>query len=319
MSIRLRVGFLLAFLGMRAGISARPLPQSTGEGGLIFERTGQVVSGEFLDFYQQADDPLILFGDAISGVENHPVLPGVQVQYFQRARMELYPNEPEGKRVRLAPLGVWLYAETQRGEGVNLPFTPGACRLMGSKGFAVCYEFLKFYEEHNGALYFGEPISGLEKLANGRLVQYFERARMEWWPENPAGARVVLTNVGQLDFDRVRRGQVNDQIAPTEFRLVVYAFPARPFVAAGSQQTINVIVRDQGFHPVSGALVRVSVVMPDRQVVNLRLPETDDKGLAKATFEVGSFKPGDLVKVEVTVDVNNAGPVVTSTSFRIWW
>ena len=47
-----------------------------------------------------------------------------------------------------------------------------------------------------GEAYFGEPISPMEVMPNGRLVQYFERARMEWWPEKPTGMRVVLTDVG---------------------------------------------------------------------------------------------------------------------------
>ncbi len=120
---RIRIPIFLTILIFLAGISARPLQQVTGEGDWYFPETKQTVSGEFLDFYQSTDDYMLSFGYPISGVEDHPVYPGVKVQYFSRARFELYPNEPAGKKIKLAMLGVWLY-ESNRGKPADLAYTP---------------------------------------------------------------------------------------------------------------------------------------------------------------------------------------------------
>jgi Tol biopolymer transport system component len=51
--------------------------------------------------------------------------------------------------------------------------------------------FLDFFDAHGGLDIFGYPRTG-EILEKGRTVQYFQRARFEWWPENPAGFQVQL-------------------------------------------------------------------------------------------------------------------------------
>ncbi|HEV8638222.1 MAG TPA: hypothetical protein VG370_28755 [Chloroflexota bacterium] len=51
--------------------------------------------------------------------------------------------------------------------------------------------FLDFFERNGGIDVFGLPRTGEFEL-NGRTVQYFQRARFEWWPENPGPYRVQL-------------------------------------------------------------------------------------------------------------------------------
>jgi hypothetical protein len=56
--------------------------------------------------------------------------------------------------------------------------------------------FLSFWREHGGMLIFGYPISG-ELVENGRVVQYFERARFEYAPEHAGTVdQVQLALVG---------------------------------------------------------------------------------------------------------------------------
>ncbi len=57
-------------------------------------------------------------------------------------------------------------------------------------------EFLDFFNTHGGLRIFGFPITE-EFPLNGRTVQYFQRARMELYPENPAGQRVQLGVLGE--------------------------------------------------------------------------------------------------------------------------
>jgi Tol biopolymer transport system component len=51
--------------------------------------------------------------------------------------------------------------------------------------------FLDFFDANGGLDVFGFPRTG-EFTMNGHYVQYFQRARFEYWPENPAGQQVQL-------------------------------------------------------------------------------------------------------------------------------
>lgn len=323
MTARLRIPIFAILILLLTSLAAQPVQQTTGDGSWSFSESDYTVSGEFLDFYRQTDNYLLLFGFPITEEVDHPVLPGVKSQYFQRARMDLYPNEPEGQRVRLATLGVWLYDETLRGKPADLPYVPGVCRLFEARNIPVCYDFLKFYDEHDGAVYFGEPIAPMEKLANNRIVQYFERARLEWWPENPPGMRVKLTDVGKMDCDNrcpIKLPPDPDNVPrPTLTQLIVHAFTARPLVSPNSTQTIYVIVQNQLFQPQSGVLVTLSLRMPDGQFVNHRLDETNVKGLSMIELPVGAYKPNQIVEVNVEVEVPQGPEAKTNTYFRIWW
>ena len=59
-----------------------------------FPETGHTVEGEFLAFYQQVSNPLLLYGYPIT--ERMTSKDGLVVQYFQRARFEWHPEVPEG-------------------------------------------------------------------------------------------------------------------------------------------------------------------------------------------------------------------------------
>ena len=318
----IRIPIFLSLIVLLVGISARPFQQVTGEGDWYFPETKRTVSGEILDFYSHTDDYMTKFGYPISDLENHPVLQGAEVQYFQRARIELFPNEPVGKRIRLASLGVWLYGGMSRGKPADIPYVAGACRMFTPNNIPVCYDFLKFYDQNDGQVYFGEPISVLEELPSGRLVQYFERARMEWWPENPPGMRVVLTDVGSLYQSREGIsdfGKDPDWNIPKKYQLKVNAFTAKPLVSPNGKQTIYVIVSDQLSEPVKGAMVTLVVHMPDGTNINHRLDETTINGLTSAKLEVGNLKPNQVIQVDVEVRVPDGAEASTSTYFRIWY
>ncbi len=320
---RILIPIILTMILMLVGVSARPMQQVTGEGDWYFPETKKTVSGEFLDYYRNTQDYLIKIGFPISDVVAHPVLPGVLVQYFQKVRLELYPNEPAGKRVRLASLGVWLYDETNRGDPADLPYAAGACRTFTTHEIAVCYEFLKFYDNYGGADFFGDPISVMEKMSNGRLVQYFERARMEWWPEHPQGQRVVLTYLGALYMinSHLPPPIPGDPKGPTakQYEIKAHAFTAKPLVSPNSSEIVYVIVTDQTGQPVAGALVTLVVHLPDGTNLNQRAAETGPNGLTLADVSVGNLQPNQVIQVDVSVTIANGGETTTSTYFRIWW
>ena len=69
-------------------------------------------------------------------------------------------------------------------------------------GHAVRAEFLEFFNSHGGLAIFGYPLTEAF-TKNGQLFQYFQRARFELHPDNPAGFQVQLSLLGDLlNYDR---------------------------------------------------------------------------------------------------------------------
>jgi Tol biopolymer transport system component len=85
--------------------------------------------------------------------------------------------------------------------GSNLPAAAYE-RTFPETGQTVRDAFLDFFDANGGVELFGYPRTG-EFTEGGRYVQYFQRARFEYWPENPPGQQVQLGNLG-LDLGRAR-------------------------------------------------------------------------------------------------------------------
>src|SRR5207249_5298822 len=68
-------------------------------------------------------------------------------------------------------------------------------RAFPETGQTVHGAFLDFFDANGGLETFGYPRTGEFEL-NRHVVQYFQRSRMEYWPENPPGDRVRLGLLG---------------------------------------------------------------------------------------------------------------------------
>ena len=73
-------------------------------------------------------------------------------------------------------------------------------RYFPQTGYVVGYAFLTFYNIYGGATAFGYPLTNeVIDAASNLSVQYFERSRFEYHPENKANGNIVqLTNVGRI-------------------------------------------------------------------------------------------------------------------------
>jgi len=163
-----------------------------------FDETGHVVTGEFLAAYRSVPNPVQLYGYPITDAFQDTTR-NLLVQYFQKARFELDPAGPVGNRVKVSPLGEYLYTP---GPEASLTVNPGACRTYyPPDGYRVCYAFLEFYDRQGGQKQFGLPISNIE-WHDGRMVQYFQNARLEYHPEMPMGQWIVLAELGRQYFDQ---------------------------------------------------------------------------------------------------------------------
>lgn len=320
---RLRnIGLMIACLALLGyGLGSVQAQQVEGE---YFAETGHNVVGEFYRFYKTAPSPTLVFGYPLTEAFITSYPSGLTVQYFQRARFELYPNNPDGQRVRLTPLGRILYEPGA--PSLNLS-TPGACRVFTS-GYSVCYDFLTFYDQQGGVSLFGNPISAFEFQPDGRILQYFEYARLEWHPEFNRGQNIVLSDLGRLYFDSVgedpaRLPGVDSSVGgipeakPSILSLRVLAFVGKAITRTSDTQKVYIIVRDQALRPVENAEGQVVVRLPNGGDQTYRFT-TNENGIGKVMDIPFIDQPtGSLIAVDVTVLIDGLS-ARTITSFRIW-
>ncbi|NLE76349.1 MAG: hypothetical protein GX605_06305 [Chloroflexi bacterium] len=169
-----------------------------------FPETGQVVSDEFLTFWETKGGAAV-FGYPIS---DRFTRSGLTVQYFQRARFELHPEQPEPYRVQLGLIGSELYGPPDPAvPNWTTPWNPQH-RYFAMIGHIVSNAFLQFFQAHGGVDIFGYPLTEAKNEAGaGTLVQWFQRAKMEWKPGNPPGQQVQLAFIGQASYSGSGVGQ----------------------------------------------------------------------------------------------------------------
>ncbi|MFN8540258.1 MAG: hypothetical protein U0232_22620 [Thermomicrobiales bacterium] len=177
--------------------SAATPPDVPGYPSTCFAETGFCVRGLFLAYWQ-AHGGLAINGFPLS--DEFPVYledgKAYTVQYFERVRMEYHPENAEPFQVLLGQFGRRLH-----------PADPAVAEIPGATYFAETghnvtrAEFVAYWQSNGGLAQFGFPLSEefVETLENGQQysVQYFERARFEWHPENGEPYKVLLGQFGR--------------------------------------------------------------------------------------------------------------------------
>lgn len=258
-----------------------------------FPETGHVLRGTFYRAYWSIENPLLLYGYPITDPTIDPTT-GKVVQYFERAVFVLNKDQIGFSQVDLAPLGKYLY---EPGEYSIFLDNPVECTDFSDIGYQVCHSFREFYDTYGGRGQFGLPVSNLE-IQNGRIVQYFERARFDWYPELPPGERVRLGNLGKEYFDVI--GEDPDKLRSNKLSydildVVVQASPSKPVAFLKDEQTVYVLVQDQNHQPVYKARVEVLVTWPSGREEIYKAEPTDEKGLTKVSFPVNSTVSGHVL------------------------
>ena len=282
-----------------------------------FSETGHNVSGEFLAFFNSNPDAAYIFGYPIT--EQFTSKDGKTVQYFQRARFEYNPDLPEGQRTQLTQLGRDMYATT----GILNVGNSFACRTYVETGFAVCFAFLEFFDANGGTAQFGFPISGFEYHEN-KIVQYFERGRLEWQPWRAEGYRVVISDLGRAYFDKL--GEDPALLAPVSPlnnapRVVsdmrVRAFVWKAVTLANDEQLFFVVVQDQNMQPIAGASCTAVVNWPNG-AKDSTIISSDMNGVGILSLAFQNQPYGSLIYTDIACTYNSLSGN-TTTSFRIWY
>jgi hypothetical protein len=303
-----------------------------------FEETRFNVSGKFLEFYDR-NGGLAIFGYPLTRVltEN-----GRQVQYFQRVRMERHVDDQRRPFIQIGMLGEQLGYRQDSIPATEIPPEEHSDkRYFPETGHTISFAFLKFYRENGGMEIFGYPISEWIIEANGRIVQYFQRGKMEWYPENPPGQRVQLGMLGTIyveqfvdpiyrqadDLDALSEATPLPTPTPViehkdislEVReLVVTANPRYSIVDLNGTQTLHIYVRNQDGHGISGASVNVRVQYKGSRTDSFTLAATNTNGYTELEFPIQGAPPGYVVIVNL---VARYGDVQgdTTTAFLPWW
>jgi hypothetical protein len=286
-----------------------------------FPDTGHWVTGEFLKKYYSVPNPQDLFGDPITDAFIETIS-GLKVQYFEKARFELHPEEIPDLRVKLSNLGSYLY---QQGQTLPVLYNASGCRFYPQviDGYYICYDFLEFFDQNGGVAHFGYPISNFEIL-DGWIVQHFQRARLEWHPENREGKSVVVSNIGLEYFiehneDLTKLNPIDhDYIIPQPItNIIVRAFVETPVMPFNGTQTLYVIVQDQNHDPVEGADVKISILYPNGEIQPIEIRQTNAFGISIQKFPVHVDSPG-IIEIRVTGTLEPFQED-TKTSFQVWW
>jgi hypothetical protein len=196
------------------------------------------------------------------------------------------------------------------------------------RGYAVCYDFLTFFDQHGGVARFGNPISAFEFLSDGRIVQYFERARFEWHPELAREQNILLADLGTTYFTEIGEEPARlTRVLPIEGIIVespqwatsirTLAFVRKAVTLPTDTQDVFVIVRDQAYAPVPNATGFIIVHQPVGGDQTFAVT-TDINGIGvvhNVTFT--NQPPGSLVELFVEMRLGDLKDS-TMTSFHIW-
>ncbi|GAC1564888.1 MAG: hypothetical protein NVS2B7_38990 [Herpetosiphon sp.] len=179
-----------------------------------FQETGQCMSGQFRSYWQ-GNGGLPIFGFPITGPADEisrDTDKSYRTQWFERNRLEIHPENAAPYDVLLGRLGDDRLRQEGRDWRTLPKADPGTVHYYAETGHAIAPQFWSYWRSHGLAFgdagvsereslaLFGLPLSEptMETNASGDtvLTQWFERARFEYHPAEPAPYTVLLGLLG---------------------------------------------------------------------------------------------------------------------------
>lgn len=189
-------------------------PQASIQERRCFRQADYCIEGRIRTFWEQ-NGGLVVFGYPIT-MQHWARIEGkrVQVQWFERNRLELHPESQPPYDVLIGRLGVEaLEYQNQTWQNTPTSVPEQECRYFAETGYAICGEILRSWKaiglefdghpgttEKESLALFGLPISPLYEATiagQSMQVQWFERARFELHPENDPPYHVLLGLLGK--------------------------------------------------------------------------------------------------------------------------
>ena len=126
---------------------------------------------------------------------------GVRVQYFKNARLELHPENAYPYRIQTGLLGDLVGESQPPIASLDIPLAGSPEeRYYPQTGHTVEYGFLHFFDRHGGIDLFGYPISEMMLEPGGYVAQWFQKAQLEWLPDE-TGGRIQPAPLGKRVFE----------------------------------------------------------------------------------------------------------------------
>ena len=208
------------------------LPTQAQSDTRFFTETGHSLRGAFR-FFWEANGALDTFGYPIT--EEFRDADGTLVQWFERARFA-YSEVGGLPVVTLGNLGVEVTQGRVFPKSPPLAQDTADMRYIPQTQHVLMYGFKTTWETRGAERIFGYPISDElpEILDDGmwHTVQYFEKARFEYWPDFAPGQRVRLSLLG-------RRLAPPDRMAPVPSGGTPTPTPVAPTVPAPVPPGVN--------------------------------------------------------------------------------
>ena len=224
---------------------------------------------------------------------------GLIVQFYERAIMEWHPENEAQYQVLLTLLGNDLAGNRPERSAPANPCSAD-CATLAATGHTLRGTFLRYWQASGGLAVFGFPLT--EEFteinaADGKpyTVQYFERNRFEYHPENAGGRYEVL--LGLLGAETLAKGrQVLD----------------RPVAGVPDYTAPPVVVAPVGA-PVTLTIPAIGVGAPIEQVATNARNEMDTpKNPLNTAWYAPGARPGARGNAVIAghVDYHGIGPVV---------
>ncbi len=205
---RQRARFLIVFAFLCGSILVPPRAAAADDA-TCFPETNMCLGGAFRDYWF-ANGGLARNGFPLTPERREVLEDGKEytVQYFERVRMELHPENAAPYDVLLGQFGREVFRESFQ---FNIAFYEAAARPVAAKpglayfpatGHNVAPDFFAYWAANGGLAQFGYPLAEeqdwhVDPLGPPLRVQYFERGRLERHPENAPPYDLLLGQFGR--------------------------------------------------------------------------------------------------------------------------
>ncbi len=245
-----KYNLLLGQFGRRIHGQVDP-PVAPAPGATFFRETGHNLSGSFRDYWT-ANGGLTQFGYPITEEFTETLEDGqpYTVQYFERARFEHHPANPAPYDILLGQFGRRILSTTfdndsQHYQQATAPRPAnGSDQFFPETGHNVSARFFAYWQAHGDLAQFGYPLTEpfAQQLSDGNTyqVQYFERARFEYHPENAAPYDILLGQFGRqiLNENALLSGDLRTLYVTSELVRTQLGAPLGPTInEAGAWQS----------------------------------------------------------------------------------
>ncbi len=194
--------------------TATPVPAPTQTASTdhpyLFPQTGKTIGGKFRAYWEnhgglaQQGYPISNEFQEVSALDGKTYT----VQYFERAVMELHPENAAPNDVLLSQLGTFRYKQKYPNGATGQTASTDHPYPFPQTGHTIGGKFRAYWESHGGLAQQGYPISDeFQEVSplDGKTytVQYFERAVFELHPENAGTAyEVELSQLGTFQYQQ---------------------------------------------------------------------------------------------------------------------